>query len=599
MDRKQSPHQPFAKPEHRPSNTSNMGTVHPALPAKAARNFLPVTLELNLWEDIESFYKNLAEREIQSVQELEKWMRDRSELEAFVSEDMGWRYIKMTCSTEDKTLLEKYQYFVNEIEPKIAPISNELNKKLVSHPLLNQLDADKYKIYLRSVKKSLEIFRQENIPLFSQIQNEQQKYAAITGAMSILWDGKEITLQQASLLLKDLNRETRQKAYELVVARRLQDADALNELFDTLLQLRHQVAVNAGYLNFRDYMFDAMGRFDYRPQDCLNFHQAIKNTILPLEETIDEKRRLALNVAQLRPWDQDVDTSGQPALKPYSNSAELIQKTIACFKQLDPYFGACIEVMQELGYLDLDSRKGKAPGGYNYPLYEKGVPFIFMNSVGSHRDMVTMLHEGGHAIHNFLTHQLELTDFKSTPSEVAELASMSMELISMEHWNLFFTSAEELKRAKQEQLEQVLGTLTWVATIDKFQHWIYENPQHTAIERKEKWLSILDEFGSKIIDWSGYENAKANLWLKQLHLFEVPFYYIEYGMAQLGAIAIWRNYKQNPAKAVQMYSAALSLGYTKTIGEIYATAGIQFDFSENNVRELASFVKQELDLLNN
>lgn len=597
MDQKQNRLPPFVKPEHNLPNYFTMELTQTARPVKHKRTFLKDTISLTTWADIEPYFKDLAERNISSTAELEKWMHDRSELEAYVSEDLGWRYIKMTCSTDDKSLLDRYQYFVSEIEPQIAPYSNDLNKKLIASPFLEQLNQDKYRIYIRAVKKSLEIFREENIPLFSQLQNEQQKYAAITGAMTIEWEGKEITLQQASLLLKDLDRAKREKAYRLIVARRAKDADELNALFDVLLKLRHQVALNAGYANFRDYMFDAMGRFDYTAQDCFRFHDSIKQTLVALEEGIDEERKQALKVSELRPWDMEVDTSGKPALKPYSNANELVQKTIASFTKLNPYFGACIEVMQEMGYLDLDSRKGKAPGGYNYPLYEVGVPFIFMNSVGTHRDMVTMLHEGGHALHNFLTHNLELTDFKSTPSEVAELASMTMELISMEHWNLFFANEEELKRAKREQLEQVLSTLAWVATIDKFQHWLYENPNHTQAERTATWVAIATEFGSKVIDWTGLESVKASMWLKQLHIFEVPFYYIEYGMAQLGAIAIWRNFKNDANKAVNEYTAALKLGYTKSIGEIYETAGIRFDFSENYVRELALFVKSELDKL--
>lgn len=565
-----------------------------ALPAKHKREFLVENCELRHWEDIEPYFKELLERKITSVVALETWMHNRSELEAFVSEDLGWRYIKMTCNTEDKSLLESYQFFVTEIEPKIAPYSNQLNKKLMESEFLNQLNPDKYRIYLRAVKKSLELFREENIPLFSQIQNEQQKYAAITGAMTIVWEGNEITMQQASLLLKSPDRLQREAAYKLIVDRRAKDAEELNSLFDVLLKLRHQVALNAGYANFRDYMFDAMGRFDYTANDCFNFHESIRTSILPIEESIDAKRKFDLGLDNLRPWDMDVNTDGMPALKPYKDASELIDKTIHCFTQLDPYFGECIEAMHQLQYLDLDSRKGKAPGGYNYPLYEIGVPFIFMNSVGTHRDMVTMLHEGGHAIHNFLTHNLELTDFKSTPSEVAELASMSMELLSMEHWDIFFSNPAELKKARIEQLEQVLSTLVWVATIDKFQHWIYENHTHSLAQRTEAWNTILNQFGSKIIDWSGLESVKSNMWLKQLHIFEVPFYYIEYGMAQLGAVAIWRNYKKSPEKAVKQYTAALKLGYTKSIGEIYAEAGIKFDFSESYVRELADFVSLEL-----
>ena len=252
--------------------------------------------------------------------------------------------------------------------------------------------------------------------------------------------------------------------------------------------------------------------------------------------------------------------------------------------------------MKTMKHLDLESKKGKAPGGFMYPLYEIGVPFIYMNAVGSQRDLVTMAHEGGHAIHSFLSRDLHLTELKSTPSEVAELASMSMELLSMDNWNVFYSDTHDLKRAKLEQLEKALETLPWVAAIDKFQHWIYTTP-HTSEERKKKWIEIDKELGNQILNWDGQENVQANLWQKQLHLYEVPFYYIEYGMAQLGAIAMWRSYKQLGEKGLDNYMSALKLGYTKTISEIYETAGIKFDFSARYVKELADFIKGELKKL--
>lgn len=250
-----------------------------------------------------------------------------------------------------------------------------------------------------------------------------------------------------------------------------------------------------------------------------------------------------------------------------------------------------------MGHLDLESRKGKAPGGYNYPLAEIGVPFIFMNATSTLRDLVTILHEGGHAIHSFVTRDLELANFKSTPSEVAELASMTMELISMDHWDLFFDHPENLKRAKKEHLEQIIETLPWVATIDKFQHWIYENPRHDRSDRTRQWNRIFDRFSDNITDWSGLQDQKDNLWQKQLHLYEVPFYYIEYGMAQLGAIAIWKNYKKDPKKGLQGYLNALKLGYMRSIPEIYRAAGIKFDFSREYISELMQFVQEELEAL--
>ena len=325
-----------------------------------------------------------------------------------------------------------------------------------------------------------------------------------------------------------------------------------------------------------------------------NFHEAIAQEIVPLLAEQANERVLALDLESLKPWDTDVDTSGKAALKPFNNGEELIDKSIKCFNKLSPFLGSRLEVMKANNLFDVDSRKGKAPGGYNYPLAETGAPFIFMNAANSFRDLTTMVHEGGHAIHTFVTADLELNDFKHCPSEVAELASMSMELISMDHWDVFFTDAEELKRAKRYQLRDILKTLPWVAVVDQFQHWIYTNPNHTTAERTEAWKQIFAKFGAGFVDWSDHETALENLWQKQLHIFEVPFYYIEYGIAQLGAIAVWKNYKENPEKGLHDYLEALKLGYTKSMKEIYQTAGISFDFSPGYIQELIDFVKAEL-----
>jgi len=563
---------------------------------KKTRTYIPEGFEIK-WESLEPLYTELRDREINSVADLEKWLHDRSEVEAALEEDFAWRYIRMTCDTNSEELLQKFQYFATEIEPKIAPYSNELNKKLVASEWVDKLDADKYFIYLRGVKKSLELFREENIPLQTEIQVEQQKYQSITGSMSVHIGDKEFTLEQASVFLKDTDRAKRQEVWEKITERRLQDKDKLDRLFDKLRELRHKVALNADFENFRDYMFQALGRFDYTPQDCYAFHEAIEKEIVPILREQAEKRKEALQLETLKPWDLDVDVSGKPALKPFNSGEELIDKSIQCFSNISRYLGERLEIMKDNKLFDVESRKGKAPGGYNYPLSETGAPFIFMNSANTFRDLTTMVHEGGHAVHTFLTADLELNDFKHCPSEVAELASMSMELISMDSWDVYFDNEEDLKRAKRDQLFDVLKTLPWVAVVDQFQHWIYTNPNHTDAQRTEAWLQIYEPFGAGFADWSGHKQAEKNLWQKQLHIFEVPFYYIEYGMAQLGAIAVWKNYKENPEKGLQQYLDALKLGYTKTIKEIYETAGIKFDFSADYVKELAEFVKEEMDKL--
>lgn len=565
------------------------------IPRRPARRFLPENFAVTSWEGLKPWFEQLVSRQIGSLEELRKWFMDRSELESVISEDLAWRYIRMTCYTENKEYLKYYQDFIQQIQPEIAPVSDQLNKKAAASEFLNVLEKEEgYDILIRSLKKDIEIFRDENVPLFTEISTQSQKYAQINGAMTVTIDGKEMTLQQASVFLMSTDRKKREEVYHKITARRLKDKDELDALFSSLIQLRHRVAVNAGFKNFRDYMFRALGRFDYTPQDCFNFHEAIQHEVVPLLNEFAKERKEQLKLKALRPWDKAVDPEGRQALKPFNNGKELTEKTIEVFQKLDAYLGQCLSVMRAMGHLDLESRIGKAPGGYNYPLAEIGVPFIFMNATSTLRDMVTIMHEGGHAIHNFLTRDLTLNDFKSTPSEVAELASMSMELLSMDHWNVFFTNPSDLQRAKREQLEDSIETLPWVATIDKFQHWIYENPDHTPAERKEAWNRIFDQFTDAHTDWSDLQEAKDYLWQKQLHLYEVPFYYVEYGMAQLGAFAVWRNFRKNPADGLKGYQNALKLGYLKPIPQIFQAANIKFDFSRSYIKELISFVRKEL-----
>jgi len=561
------------------------------------RKFLPEEFKVTIWEKIEPFFKDLLNRELSSIQDLKSWFEDHSELESILSEDLAWRYIKMTCDTSDKESVEAYQFFIKEISPKAAPYSDKLNKKVLQSQYTGQIDDAGYAVMIRGMKMEVSIFREENIPLNTQVQSKAQEYGQINGAMLIEENGKELTLQQAAVYLQSPDRKFREKIYKKISNRRLEDKDKLDNLFSDLIGLRHNIATNADHDNFRDYMFDAMGRFDYTPRYCFNFHDSVLSEVVPHLNSLASKRKELLDVKSLRPWDKAVDPTGKAALKPFSTGKDLLEKSVSAFSDLDTYLGERLTIMKNMGHLDLESRKGKAPGGYNYPLPEIGVPFIFMNATSTLRDMVTLMHEGGHAVHSFLMKDLELGSFKNTPSEVAELASMSMELLSMDYWNVFFDKEEDLKRAKSEHLEQILETLPWVATIDKFQHWIYENPGHSLEERTAEWNRIFDQFSDSITDWVGFQEIKDSLWQKQLHLFEVPFYYIEYGMAQLGAIAVWKNYKENPSSGLNKYLTALKLGYTKTIPEIYEEAGIRFDFSKKYISELIEFVSLELDKL--
>ncbi|HWJ91656.1 MAG TPA: M3 family oligoendopeptidase [Flavisolibacter sp.] len=559
------------------------------------RKYLPKDFKITDWPSLEPFFIELLERPINSKAALEQWLMDVSEVEAVIGEDAAWRQIRMTCDTENKALEEAFTYFVMQIQPKMQPYADKLNRKLVDNEYTKQLSGDAYKVYLRNVKKNIELFREENIPLQAEVSVLAQQYGVISGKMSIEVQGREYTLQQASKFLENPDRSLREQVYRKIQERRAQDKDKLNELFGKLIEKRDQIGRNAGFANYRDYKFADLGRFDYTKEDCFQFHKAVKSGVLPLVDFIYDRKRQKLGLDSLRPWDTEAEPEGVKPLNPFATGEELVNKTIECFNRMNPFFGECLVRMKEMGRLDLDSRKGKAPGGYNCPLPETGAPFIFMNAAGQMGDVTTMVHEGGHAIHSFLAHHLPLTAFKEYPMEIAEVASMTMELFSMDYWDVFFDNPEDLKRAKEHQLERVLTIFPWIATIDKFQHWIYENPKHSVQEREEHWRSILNEYTSIAMDVSGLEEFRKSSWQRQLHLFEVPFYYIEYGIAQLGAIGLWKQFKENKDQAIKNYINALQLGGTKTLPELYAAAGLKFSFAPEYISELMLFVQNEME----
>lgn len=562
---------------------------------KLERHYLPQDLTVSSWEIIEPYFKDLLQRKIESKEDLEQWLKDMSELEAAINEDVCWRQIKMTCDTTDKNLEESFNFFCLEIQPKIQPYAFELNKKLVNSPFTRELDQDKYFTYLRSIRKSIELFREENIPIEAEIAVLQQKYGMITGQMSVEVKGKTYTLQQAAKFFEVHDRQLREEVYKKIAERRYQDKDKLNDLFSQLVDKRNKEALNAGFTNYRDFKFKQLGRFDYTKEDTFRFHESVKLHVLPLVNKIYAHKKEKLKLTQLRPWDIEAEPEGTKPLAPFETGKELLDKSIEVFTKLRPFFGDCLRKMNEMKHLDLESRSGKAPGGYNMPLAESGAPFIFMNAAQSMHDVTTIVHEGGHAVQSFLTHDLELNSFKDYPMEIAEVASMAMELFSMDHWDVFFENKEDLKRAKEHQLERVITIFPWIAVIDKFQHWIYENPNHSLEARSKKWLEIFNEFSDDVVDYSGLEKFNENSWQKQLHLYEVPFYYIEYGIAQLGAIGLWKQFKEDPEKALDHYVNALSLGGTKTLPELYNAAGLQFDFSPENIKSLMEFVSRELE----
>ena len=564
---------------------------------KLPHHYLPKDFVLTDWASLEPYFIELTDRPIEDALGLEKWLKDLSELEAFVSEDVCWRQIKMTCDTTDKSLEEAFNFFCMEIQPKMQPYADALNKKLIACPFTKALDKNTYFTYLRAVQKSIDLFRTDNIAIQAELSVMQQQYGTIAGKMTITHEGQEYTLQQAAQFLESEDRNIRASVYRKIQQRRLEDKTAMHDLFSSLIQKRHQVAVNAGFENYRDYKFVELGRFDYTKEDCYQFHEAVKLHVLPLIDKIYARKKQKLGLDVLKPWDTEAEPAGTKPLRPFTDGKDLYEKSVACFEQLHPFFADCLKKMNALKHFDLESRKGKAPGGYNCPLAESGAPFIFMNAAGQMSDVTTMVHEGGHAIHSFLSHNLSLSAFKEYPMEIAEVASMSMELFSMDHWQSFFDNEADLNRAKEHQLERTITIFPWIAIIDKFQHWVYEHPAHTIEERTNTWTSILKEFSTGSIDYTGLDEFRAIGWQRQLHLFEVPFYYIEYGIAQLGAIGMWMQYQQNPTAALENYMNALALGGTKTLPELYQIAGIAFNFSPNYVKKLMDFTNAQLEKL--
>lgn len=568
-----------------------------AIPQRKQRSFVANDINLNDWESIAPYYTALEEKQINSIEELKQWLNDWSELETALQENSRWIYVRTTVDTTDEKAKADQINLYTKIYPYVTAIENRLSQKFVDSPYTAQLDQELFFTTIRKLKNHISLFREENIPLDSELNIKQSKYDEITGAQSIMYKGNELTVQQAAVYLKSNDRAEREEVYKLIAERRMQDAETLDNLMSELIALRHKIAVNAGYKNYLEYRFAELGRFDYTAEDCVQFHKSVEETVIPVLNKLAEERKAALGLDKLMPWDAEVDTTGKPALKPINNVQELVDKTIVAFNKLDPYFGERIAIMNEMKYLDLDSRLHKGPGGYNMTMPEIGVPFIFMNSANDEHDLITMVHEGGHAIHTFLAHKLELNMFKDVTSEIAEVASMGMELMSMEHWDIFYNNASDLNRAKKNHLQYILSILAKTCQGDSFQHWMYANPTHTVAERRAKWAELNARFTPNIYEWEGLEGILETSYHRILHFFVVPFYYIEYAFAQLGALGLWKNYKQDKAKAIQDYKNALSLGYTKPIPVFYETAGTKFDFSKTHIASLIEFLESEIETL--
>lgn len=565
-----------------------------ALPAYKHRRFVPQAADLGDWEQVAPLFDKLEAAAAQSLQpaELERWLLDWGELGAALDEESSKRYIAMTCHTDNPEAEKTYLQFVEKIEPRLKPRQFKLAQLYVSHPARGRLPQDRYRVFDRDTRLHVELFRTENVPLETEETKLSQRYQKRSGSLTVRFRGEEKTLVQMGRYLEEPDRGLRQETWELVANRRLQEADEFESIFDRLVEVRQQIARNAGFDNYRDYAFRKLGRFDYTPADCERFHQAVETEVMPVVRELHQERRRQLGLQILRPWDLALDPLNRPPLRPFEEVEQMVGRTQQIFERLDQDLAQGFHQMRNLHLLDLANRKGKAPGGYQSTLPEARVPFIFMNAIGIQRDVETILHEAGHAFHALATREEDLYAYRGAPTEFCEVASMSMELLGNEFLEEFYTTMDA-NRARRSHLEGIVTIFPWIATVDGFQHWIYTHPGHTRAERAAAWLNLMDRFGGEV-DWQGYEAVRTRLWQRQLHIFIHAFYYIEYGIAQLGALQVWANSRHDKAQALHRYKSALKLGGSEPLPDLFAAAGCKFEFSRSTLAPLVGLVRKEL-----
>ncbi len=566
-----------------------------SIPPKRKQGFLPKAYQLTVWSRLKPYFNELLERSIDSIEKLNQWILDRNEIESFIYEEINWRYLGFAKDNRNVDSKEAYIYAVQEIESKLGPIGHQLDEKLLASPFISQLSKDTFGVYLGKIKRQQAIFCKANQTLQSSVELQSRKYTEIFSKISIFIKGQERTIQAANTLLEGNNRLIREEVFRKLSNKIINEKSKLHELFSKLLTARHQMALNAGFENFRDYQFQVLNRTDYGVKECTIFQESVLQEIVPLVKRFNQYRKKKLGLEQLKPWDVQVDIQNREALQPFQSIDDLEERTCKTLREISPFFAECFSTLRDKKHLDLCSRKHKRPGGFLMSMPESRVPFIFSNATHSIKDVRGILHESGHAIHTFLMGDIALGELRRVPVEVAELAAMTMELLGMEHWESFFEKEEELLQAKSWQLLRVLEILPWIAAVDRFQHWLYTHPAHSIAEREEKWDAIHQDFCLPEVDWSGLESYRRVNWFKQLHLFESPFYYIEYGFAQLGAIALWQQYQDHPKQMLQQFTSALKLGNTRKLTEIYQTAGISFNGSADYMRKISQRVFVELE----
>ncbi|WIL49854.1 M3 family oligoendopeptidase [Bacillus bombysepticus] len=555
------------------------------------------TIDISNVLQLEKTLSTLLNKMISSKLDLENWLKEQSKVIWEIEEQLRSHYIAFQCNTDDEGIKDTFEHDQQFVKPLLKRYQNLLDNKYLESPFRMELDSNVYGLLDAKIKNAQKLFCEENIELEIQEDKLVTEYFEITGGLSGIWDGEEKTITELQSYLQDSNRDIRKKAKTIISEQFLSVEKELQNILNQLIEIRHQKAKNIQLENYRDYMFKKYERFDYSAKDCYELAESIRKYVVPLKDKIMLEKKEKLQVDTLRPWDVSAVTPDQKVLKPIANENDLIEKSTHIFNKLDVEFLALLNQMYKHDCLDLTSRKGKAAGGFCEYLPASQLSFIFMNLNYTQDDIITFIHEMGHSIHNELIKPLELRQYIEIPAETAELASMTMELFSLNYWDTFYTDKKDLKQAKINFFKGVISYLPVMLIVDQFQHWLYENPIHTSEERNEKYLQLQKHYQSSVIHIDGYENWIATSWLPVLHIFEVPFYYIEYAIAQLGALQMYKQYKEDPKQTLENYKKALSLGSSQPIKEVYDAAGIRFDFSGETIKELMLFVEKELELL--
>jgi oligoendopeptidase F len=565
------------------------------LPHDFPRKYVPAGTPFD-WENLSRIFDELNSRPIDSLAELQKWISDEDELNAIIYEQKALRLINYSRQTDNEEYSKEYTSFIQDMDPHVKVASFELAKKYVSAPSRRQLPRDRYGMADKLRENALSLFREANVPLEKQDAELAQEYQAVMGAMTVSFRGEDRTMQQMSKFLEETDRAVRQESWLLAQHRILRDVPKIDGVYSKLVEVRDTIGRNAGFANYRDFIFREKNRFDYTPEDCVRFHDAVEKHFVPLSRDIDRERMAQMGLDRLKPWDLQVDPQGRPPLAPFGDVLELVNGCARVFRKVDGQLSGYFQRMTDLELRDLASRKGKAPGGFQDDLAEAKLPFIFMNAANRDLDVRVLMHESGHSFQEFLMRDARLPFYYSSqnlPSEFAEVASTSMELIGGEHLEGTFYSDKDARRSNRAEVEQMIKLFTWVATIDAFQHWVYTHPGHSLDERAEAWIQTFSRF-SGLESWENLEDFRRCRWQRQLHLFQFPFYYIEYGIATLGALGIWLHYRRDPEAAIASYKRGLSLGSSKPLPELFEAAGVKWGLGEDEVQRYAGELKSLL-----